>query len=80
MGVFRRKRGVGALKVARGGKKGKTGGATANNGTNYTLGLRRTSQVRETMGPRNPQIQVQGILAARKLVIRIVQLKFGGGF
>jgi hypothetical protein len=35
-------------------------------GKNNTLGLRRTSQFRDTMGRGTPETLVKGILAARK--------------
>jgi hypothetical protein len=55
MGVFRRKRGVEGLNVARCGEKGKRGEPLAKMGTKYTLGLQWTAWLRETMGPRKPR-------------------------
>ncbi len=40
----------------------KKGGATAKNGTNYILGLRRTSQLRGMMELRKPNNPIPSIL------------------
>ena len=78
MGVFRKKRGVEGLDVARCWEKGLRGGRLRKmvGTTPRASGGPLSSGSRWSLG--SPKIQVKGILVAKKRGIRVVYLKFEG--